>query len=30
LDRGGFSTGVGEWRPQRDGDNGMFRVKVIQ
>jgi hypothetical protein len=22
----GFAIGVGEWRPQRDGSNGMFRV----
>ncbi len=29
LNRGGFSTGVGEWRPQKDGDNGMFQVKSV-
>jgi hypothetical protein len=23
----GFSIGVGEWRPQRDGSNGMFHVE---
>lgn len=23
----GFSIGIGEWRPQRDGMNGMFEVK---
>lgn len=22
----GFSTGIGEWRPERDGQNGMFHV----
>lgn len=26
LNVGGFSIGVGEWRPQRDGSNGMFEV----
>lgn len=25
---GGFAIGVGEWRPQRDGSNGMFHVKA--
>ena len=24
----GFSTGVGEWRPQRGGSNGMFHVEI--
>ncbi len=24
----GFGVGVGEWRPQRDGSNGMFHVDV--
>jgi len=22
----GFAIGVGDWRPQKDGSNGMFRV----
>jgi hypothetical protein len=22
----GFACGVGEWRPERDGSNGRFRV----
>jgi hypothetical protein len=24
---GGFACGVGEWRPGRDGSNGMFHVE---
>jgi len=24
---GGFGVGVGEWRPQKDGSNGMFHVE---
>ena len=26
LNFGGFTTGVGEWRPQKDGEAGTFRV----
>ena len=26
LHAGGFACGVGEWRPERDGQNGMFNV----
>lgn len=26
IDAGGLGVGVGEWRPQRDGDNGTYRV----
>lgn len=26
FDVAGFGVGVGEWRPQRDGSNGMFHV----
>ena len=26
INAGGFSVGVGEWRPERDGQSGMFRV----
>jgi hypothetical protein len=24
---GGFACGVGEWRPGKDGSNGMFHVE---
>lgn len=26
LNSGGFGVGIGEWRPERDGQNGMFEV----
>lgn len=26
LNAAGFSVGIGEWRPERDGQNGMFEV----
>lgn len=26
LNTGGFAVGVGEWRPERDGDYGRFHV----
>ena len=29
LDLAGFSVGIGEWRPQRSGDYGRFRVKEV-
>lgn len=28
INAGGYSVGVGEWRPERDGDNGRFHVEV--
>ena len=28
LNAGGFVCGLGEWRPERDGQNGMFHVEV--
>ncbi len=26
IDAGGMGVGVGEWRPEKDGDFGTFRV----
>ena len=26
LDRAGFGVGIGEWRPEKNGDNGRFQV----
>lgn len=28
VNYGGFATGIGEWRPERDGQNGMYELKV--
>ena len=28
INAGGYVCGVGEWRPERDGQNGMFHVAV--
>lgn len=30
FNMGGFSQGVGEWRPERDGSFGMFRVESVE
>lgn len=30
FNQAGFSCGVGEWRPQKDGMNGMFHVDGVQ
>jgi hypothetical protein len=27
LDAGGFGTGIGEWRPEKDGQFGRFHVE---
>ena len=29
INAGGYVCGVGEWRPERDGQNGMFHVESI-
>ena len=28
INAGGYSVGIGEWRPERDGDHGRFHVEV--
>ena len=30
LNAGGFSTGIGEWRPERDGRCGMFHISGVE
>lgn len=30
FNQAGFSSGVGEWRPQKDGQNGLFHVEGVQ
>lgn len=29
INAGGYVCGVGEWRPERDGQNGMFHVHTV-
>lgn len=29
INAGGYVCGVGEWRPERDGQNGMFHVQAL-
>ena len=29
FDTAGFAIGIGEWRPQKDGSNGMFHVEQV-
>lgn len=30
FNQAGFSSGIGEWRPQKDGQNGLFHVEGVQ
>ena len=30
INAGGYACGIGEWRPERDGTNGMFHVEMIK
>ena len=30
LNAGGFGCGVGEWRPEKDGRNGMYHVEAAE
>ena len=29
INAGGYVCGVGEWRPERDGQYGMFHVEIV-
>lgn len=29
INAGGFACGIGEWRPEKDGMNGMFHVETL-
>ena len=28
INAGGFAVGIGEWRPEKDGQYGMYRLKL--
>lgn len=30
INAGGYSVGVGEWRPERDGDFGRFHIEIVK
>ena len=30
INAGGYAVGIGEWRPEKDGMNGMFHVEFIE
>ena len=29
IDAGGFVCGIGEWRPEKDGDYGRYHLEVV-
>jgi hypothetical protein len=28
INAGGYAVGIGEWRPEKDGSNGMFHIEI--
>jgi hypothetical protein len=28
INAGGYAVGIGEWRPEKDGSNGMFHIDI--
>ena len=30
INAGGFACGIGEWRPEKDGTNGMYHVEMVK
>ena len=30
LNAGGYACGVGEWRPERDGQNGCYHIELLK
>jgi len=29
INAGGYTVGIGEWRPEKDGNFGMFHVEAV-
>lgn len=29
INAGGYACGIGEWRPEKDGQYGMFHVEAV-